>query len=83
MSFINKVRKNKLLNTEKQVKTEISTNNRIPLINVVDRETYLARMEICNSCEHLFTLTKTCKKCGCFMTIKSKLQSSTCPVDKW
>lgn len=41
------------------------------------------RMEVCSSCEHLIQLTKQCKKCGCFMPMKTKLQDATCPVGKW
>ena len=42
-----------------------------------------ARFEVCLSCEHLIQLTKTCKKCGCFMELKTKLQDAVCPVGKW
>lgn len=41
------------------------------------------RLEICNSCPHLIQLTKQCKKCGCFMAVKTKIEASTCPVGKW
>jgi len=38
---------------------------------------------VCLSCEHLIQLTKTCKKCGCFMELKTKLQDAVCPLGKW
>lgn len=41
------------------------------------------RMEVCSTCEHLIQLTKQCKKCGCFMPMKTKLEEATCPVGKW
>lgn len=41
------------------------------------------RMEQCLSCEHLIQLTKQCKKCGCFMPLKTKLEDATCPIGKW
>lgn len=41
------------------------------------------RLEVCRGCEFLFAPTMTCKKCGCFMLIKSRLTGSTCPVGKW
>tara|TARA_B100000029_G_scaffold487250_1_gene542607 strand:+ start:2369 stop:2578 length:210 start_codon:yes stop_codon:yes gene_type:complete len=41
------------------------------------------RMEICNSCEFFFTPTGNCKKCGCFMKIKTKMKGLTCPIGKW
>jgi len=30
-----------------------------------------------------WVLSKQCKKCGCFMAIKTKLQAATCPLGKW
>lgn len=42
-----------------------------------------ARMDVCSTCEHLIQMTKQCKKCGCFMPMKTKLQDATCPVGKW
>jgi len=41
------------------------------------------RMDICSTCEHLIQMTKQCKKCGCFMPMKTKLQDATCPIGKW
>lgn len=41
------------------------------------------RMSICNSCEHLIALTSQCKKCGCFMNLKTKLPHAECPIGKW
>ena len=41
------------------------------------------RISICNSCEFLFTPTRTCKKCGCFVDAKAVLAISNCPMTKW
>jgi hypothetical protein len=41
------------------------------------------RYSICLSCPELINLTKTCKKCGCFMTVKTKLEKARCPIGKW
>lgn len=41
------------------------------------------RYEICTGCEYFIKLTSQCKKCGCFMNLKTKLERATCPVDKW
>lgn len=41
------------------------------------------RIAICNGCPELFKPTMTCKKCGCFMTGKTKLVDVTCPLGKW
>jgi hypothetical protein len=42
-----------------------------------------SRYDICSGCEHFIRLTTQCKKCGCFMAAKTKLQKATCPVGKW
>lgn len=42
-----------------------------------------ARMAICHSCEFLFKPTVQCKKCGCFMELKTKLKRAFCPIEKW
>ncbi len=41
------------------------------------------RYSICKACPELIKLTKQCKKCGCFMSAKTKLQEATCPIGKW
>jgi len=41
------------------------------------------RFEICKACPELIRLTKQCKKCGCFMAVKTKIQSAVCPMEKW
>jgi hypothetical protein len=41
------------------------------------------RYSVCQSCPELIKLTKQCKKCGCFMAAKTKLQLATCPLEKW
>ena len=41
------------------------------------------RWDMCQACEHFFKPTGTCKECGCFMKLKTKLKAATCPVGKW
>jgi hypothetical protein len=41
------------------------------------------RYEICKACPELIMLTKQCKKCGCLMNAKTKLQNAKCPIGKW
>jgi hypothetical protein len=41
------------------------------------------RMEICLQCPRLFKPTVTCKECGCFMKVKTKIKTATCPIGKW
>lgn len=41
------------------------------------------RFSICKLCPELIKLTTQCKKCGCFMKVKTKLELATCPLGKW
>lgn len=41
------------------------------------------RFDICKSCPELIKLTLQCKKCGCFMYAKTKLEKAICPIGKW
>lgn len=40
------------------------------------------RYDICKPCDN-FLPTTQCKKCGCFMKFKVKLEDSSCPINKW
>jgi hypothetical protein len=42
-----------------------------------------SRFNICLSCPELINLTKQCKKCGCFMQAKTKIELAECPIGKW
>lgn len=42
-----------------------------------------SRFSICKECPELIQLTGTCKKCGCFMFLKTKLENAECPLGKW
>jgi hypothetical protein len=54
-----------------------------PGIPKVSDDAFNYRMSVCNSCSDLVKLTKQCKKCGCFMAIKARLEAATCPLEKW
>lgn len=41
------------------------------------------RINICKSCEEFNDITKTCKKCGCFMPTKTTITRARCPIGKW
>lgn len=41
------------------------------------------RLSVCKTCPELIKLTTQCKKCGCFMKIKTKLELAACPLGKW
>lgn len=55
-----------------------------PKIGRVSKSIYKERYEKnCLNCEFLIQATKTCIKCGCFMTEKAKLPHANCPIGKW
>ena len=41
------------------------------------------RLAICKTCPFLIKATNQCKKCGCFMNLKTQLAEAYCPVGKW
>lgn len=41
------------------------------------------RMNICESCDRYNDITTQCKECGCFMKVKTLMQSAKCPINKW
>lgn len=54
-----------------------------PRAKNLENEISEKRLNVCISCEHLIQLTKQCKKCGCFMPLKTKLEEAMCPIGKW
>jgi hypothetical protein len=67
-------------NKSRQVKPWDMLN---PRTEFVEEEISEYRYNICKSCPELIKLTKTCKKCGCFMSAKTKLKYAACPINKW
>jgi hypothetical protein len=41
------------------------------------------RYAICFSCPKFIKFTRQCSECGCLMSIKTKLEASKCPLQKW
>ena len=54
-----------------------------PKTEYVEESVAKDRFDICKSCPELIKLTSQCKKCGCFMKIKTTLAHATCPINKW
>lgn len=48
-----------------------------------DKDLIDTRLKICNECEWLDKRIVKCRKCGCFMKLKSTLKQATCPIGKW
>ena len=74
MSYLDKL-KNKIVDT---------LDYKTKLVNfILTEEEKNKRIDICNSCEFLFTPTRSCKKCGCFVDAKAALAKADCPRSKW
>lgn len=43
----------------------------------------LARYKLCTECPYFRYQTKQCKKCGCFVNLKTQWESEKCPTGKW
>jgi hypothetical protein len=52
-------------------------------INYAEEGISKERLSICKACPDLIKLTTQCKKCGCFMAAKTKLEKANCPIGKW
>lgn len=42
-----------------------------------------SRLAICRTCEYFKPRTEQCRKCGCFMKLKTSLEQAKCPIGKW
>ena len=47
----------------------------------VSQEVYDDRLKTCSSCEHL--KDTQCGICGCYVNLKAKWSTETCPKNKW
>jgi len=54
-----------------------------PSTEWLDESLSTERYNICKSCPELIKITNQCKKCGCFMAAKTKMQAAKCPIGKW
>jgi len=41
------------------------------------------RLSICAECPMFIHRTQQCRKCGCFMKLKTRLENAHCPLHKW
>lgn len=49
----------------------------------VSEELYEKRMLICNGCEDLDKLASACRACGCKVEYKGRMETESCPKQKW
>lgn len=78
MSFLDKIkdRINSIQETAESIESKLEHL-------FVDEKILEHRLSTCMSCEHLFHPTNQCKKCGCFVKVKTKLAMFECPLKKW
>lgn len=48
-----------------------------------DRELVESRLAVCNTCPWFAKNLKRCRKCGCFMRLKTTLVQAKCPEGHW
>lgn len=48
-----------------------------------DRDLIEYRLGICNGCEWFDKRLAKCRRCGCFMKLKTRLEKAQCPERKW
>jgi len=59
----------------------INYRSLIEKVRIADSDESIRRINICKQCEHF--KDPRCTKCGCFMFVKTKLQSARCPIGLW
>ena len=47
------------------------------------KENFEYRKSICDECEYKETLLNRCKLCGCFLSLKQRVDNQSCPILKW
>lgn len=75
MSFLNKLK-------QKFEEKQAAIASALPAIRT-HPDVQKQRFDLCLSCDKLYTPTKTCKVCGCFMQIKTWMPHQKCPLGKW
>ena len=70
--------KNLSSSVARNVKSVVAGNN----FKISDQEAQV-RLKICQGCEFFDSSQNRCKKCGCFMAVKTYLKAERCPVGKW
>jgi len=48
-----------------------------------DKDLIESRLAVCNGCEWFHKRLHKCRKCGCFMKLKTTLKQASCPLGKW
>ncbi len=57
--------------------------DRVKNVMLHDQDIIDKRWAECEKCEFLIKPTNNCKKCGCFMKVKTRVATARCPIGKW
>lgn len=49
----------------------------------VEADVQQTRLKLCQACDDFNKTTMQCRRCGCFMSAKTRLKSGSCPIGKW
>ena len=49
----------------------------------VSEELAEERFNVCKGCPEFIKISGQCKKCACFMAVKTKYEAAKCPIEKW
>ena len=44
---------------------------------------YINRLTICKDCDEFNSEKWSCRRCGCYLDKKAKMNTENCPDDKW
>lgn len=53
------------------------------LMQMASADVARQRLDKCRFCEHIRRPIDQCKLCGCFMQIKARIDSASCPEGRW
>jgi rRNA maturation endonuclease Nob1 len=67
----------RLIRFLKSIIKYIRFGNQIPI------DEYINRLTICKSCDKFDNEKWVCKKCGCYLDKKAKMNTESCPDNKW
>lgn len=51
--------------------------------NRIQIDEYIHRLTVCKDCEYFDNEKWSCKKCGCYLDKKAKMNTENCPNGKW
>jgi hypothetical protein len=52
-------------------------------MKTVSEKTKQKRLSICQGCEYYDKELMKCNVCGCYLEVKTKMASESCPLNKW